>query len=93
MSWEDSREKYPSNLASPQKILIEASNGASDYGNKFGEPVIGGYCRSFGLRLSSNERFEYAKPILFSGGLGLIDDDCVKKQPLKKGQLTAKIGK
>jgi hypothetical protein len=41
-------------------VLIEASNGASDYGNKFGEPVIGGYCRSFGMRVG-NERIEYIK--------------------------------
>ncbi|KAF9602091.1 hypothetical protein IFM89_024858 [Coptis chinensis] len=38
--WEDSAFSYPSNLASPLQILIEASNGASDYGNKFGEPLI-----------------------------------------------------
>ena len=31
----------------PLSILIEASNGASDYGNKFGEPIIGGFTRSF----------------------------------------------
>ncbi|KAK9927617.1 hypothetical protein M0R45_024793 [Rubus argutus] len=33
--WEDSSFSYPSNLASPLQILIDASNGASDYGNKF----------------------------------------------------------
>jgi phosphoribosylformylglycinamidine (FGAM) synthase-like enzyme len=37
---EDKDFKYPSNLASPLQILIDASNGASDYGNKFGEPLI-----------------------------------------------------
>ncbi|KAK2971201.1 hypothetical protein RJ640_008625 [Escallonia rubra] len=40
--WEDSSFTYPSNLASPLQILIDASNGASDYGNKFGEPLIQG---------------------------------------------------
>ena len=35
------------NYPSPLKILIEASNGASDYGNKIGEPIIMGFCRSF----------------------------------------------
>ncbi|CAB4319636.1 unnamed protein product [Prunus armeniaca] len=33
--WEDPSFTYPSNLASPLQILIDASNGASDYGNKF----------------------------------------------------------
>ena len=37
--------KYPENLSSPLKIMIEESNGASDYGNKFGEPVIQGFTR------------------------------------------------
>jgi phosphoribosylformylglycinamidine synthase len=51
LPWEDPGFAYPSNLATPLEIEIEASNGASDYGNKFGEPVIQGYTRSFGLRL------------------------------------------
>ncbi|RMG70195.1 MAG: phosphoribosylformylglycinamidine synthase, partial [Nitrospirae bacterium] len=51
LPWEDPEFEYPSNLATPLQIEIEASNGASDYGNKFGEPIIQGYTRSFGLRL------------------------------------------
>ena len=34
---------YPDNLASPLQIIIDASNGASDYGNKFGEPIVNGW--------------------------------------------------
>jgi phosphoribosylformylglycinamidine synthase len=51
LPWECSQEFYPSNFASPRDVCIEASNGASDYGNKFGEPVLTGFARSFGLRL------------------------------------------
>jgi len=40
LPWESAALPYPSNLASPLNIEIEASNGASDYGNKFGEPVV-----------------------------------------------------
>ncbi|UCF20340.1 MAG: phosphoribosylformylglycinamidine synthase, partial [Gemmatimonadota bacterium] len=36
LPWEDPSFAYPGNLASPLEIEIEASNGASDYGNKFG---------------------------------------------------------
>lgn len=51
--WENLKWKYPkSSFASPAKILLEASDGASDYGNKFGEPVISGFTRSYGLRIS-----------------------------------------
>jgi phosphoribosylformylglycinamidine synthase len=56
---------YPDNLAPPQQILIDASNGASDYGNKFGEPLIAGYTRTFGQRLPNGERREWLKPIMF----------------------------
>lgn len=56
------------------QVAIEASNGASDYGNKFGEPVICGFARSFGQRLVGGERCEYVKPIMFSGGIGAIGD-------------------
>lgn len=49
----------------PGQILIDASNGASDYGNKFGEPLIAGYTRTFGQRMPSGERREWIKPIMF----------------------------
>lgn len=39
--------------------------GASDYGNKFGEPLVCGYTRTFGQRLPSGERREWIKPIMF----------------------------
>lgn len=57
--------------------MIDASNGASDYGNKFGEPLIAGYCRTYGQRLANGERREWIKPIMFSGGVGQIDHRCV----------------
>lgn len=58
----------PSRLAPPLQIEIDASNGASNYGNEFGEPVVLGYTRSFGMELNNGERREYLKPIMFTGG-------------------------
>src|SRR4030043_1167666 len=46
LAWEDTSFEYSSNLATHLQIEKEASNGASDYGNKFGEPVIQGFTRS-----------------------------------------------
>ena len=63
--WSDPDFVYPENLASPNQILIEASNGASDYGNKFGEPVVAGYTRTFGQRLCDGSLREWIKPIMF----------------------------
>jgi len=92
LSWEDKSFKYPLNLASPLKIEIEASNGASDYGNKFGEPIVQGYTRSFGLVLPNGERQEWIKPIMFTGGIGQIDDNHIRKEKPEKGMLIIQIG-
>ncbi|GLC44010.1 hypothetical protein PLESTB_000219600 [Pleodorina starrii] len=89
---EDASFVYPDNLAPPQQILIDASNGASDYGNKFGEPLIAGYCRTYGQRLPSGERREWLKPIMFSGGVGQIDHRHLEKNPPEVGMLVVKIG-
>ena len=92
LPWEDPSFAYPNNLASPLQIEIEASNGASDYGNKFGEPLIQGYTRSFGLRLPDGERREWIKPIMFSGGIGQMDALHTKKSEPAQGMLVVKIG-
>ncbi|GLI54002.1 phosphoribosylformylglycinamidine synthase [Thermodesulfovibrio yellowstonii] len=92
LSWEDKSFKYPSNLATPLQIEIEASNGASDYGNKFGEPVIAGFTRSFGMRLPDGERVEWIKPIMFTGGIGQINAIHTEKDSPKKGMYVVKIG-
>jgi len=83
---------YPDNLASPKEIMIQESNGAYDYGNKFGEPCIQGFTRTFGLRLPTSERREWIKPIMFSGGLGQIDDRHTTKQKPQAGMLIIQIG-
>ncbi len=91
LEWENAYA-CPDTLASALEIEIEASNGASDYGNKFGEPLIQGFTRSFDLRLSTGERWGFLKPIMFTGGIGQIDDrHTEKKQPLK-GMLIVQVG-
>ena len=90
--WEDAEAPYPESLAPPLQILIDASNGASDYGNKFGEPVIAGFTRAYGLRLPNGERREWIKPIMFSGGIGQIDRAHHEKAPPEVGMLVVKIG-
>ncbi|MBI5098082.1 MAG: phosphoribosylformylglycinamidine synthase [Nitrospirae bacterium] len=92
LPWEDKSFHYPDNLATPLEIEIQASNGASDYGNKFGEPVIQGFTRSFGMRLSNGERYEWIKPIMFTGGIGQMDARHIEKEKPGKGMLVVKIG-
>lgn len=76
------KTKYPYKL--PYETLIQASNGCSDYGNKIGEPVLGGFARSFKF-IYNDEHFEYVKPLLYSAGNGLITNNNLEKYiPNKK---------
>ncbi|RMD57413.1 MAG: phosphoribosylformylglycinamidine synthase, partial [Nitrospirae bacterium] len=92
MPWEDEKFSYPKNLSSPLEIEIEASNGASDYGNKFGEPLIQGFTRSTGILSPDGQRWEWIKPIMFTGGVGQIDDRHREKKKPERGMLIVKVG-
>lgn len=90
LPWEDAWV-HPPELASPLDILIQASNGASDYGNKFGEPVVYGFTRSFGMELPDGRR-GWFKPIMYTVGAGQIDDRHLRKGNPEKGMLLVRIG-
>ncbi len=60
--------KYPFELAPALEILIQASNGASDYGNKFGEPIIQGFVRTYEQVLPGNDRRAWLKPSALANG-------------------------
>lgn len=92
LPWETKGLAYPDNLASPLQIEIQASNGASDYGNKFGEPLVCGFTRSVCLPLPGGERREYIKPIMFTAGIGAIDDDHTAKGDPEEGMVVVKLG-
>ncbi|MEK7653341.1 MAG: phosphoribosylformylglycinamidine synthase [Patescibacteria group bacterium] len=89
---DDGTWPHPGNLCSPLEILLGESKGAWDYGNKIGEPVIQGFTRTFGLILPDGERCEFLKPIMFTGGIGQIDDRHIQKDQPQKGMLIVQIG-
>ena len=65
--------------------------------NKFGEQVITGFTRSFAQRipngdLPNGERREYLKRMLFSGGVGQLDDRHLHKGQPEKDMLVVKVG-
>ncbi len=91
LPWEEDGYQHPSDLASPLDILIQASNGASDYGNCFGEPLIYGFTRSFGLALPEGYRSWY-KPIMYSAGAGQIRDEHIVKLKPAKDMLVVQVG-
>ncbi|XP_039449079.1 phosphoribosylformylglycinamidine synthase isoform X1 [Culex pipiens pallens] len=88
----ETKLNYPASFSTPLTILIEASNGTSDYGNKFGEPVVTGFTISFGIVTEQGSRIEYVKPVLFSGGLGIANAEQMDKINPEKGMLLVKLG-
>ena len=65
----------------PEQILIKASNGASDFGNKFGQPLICGSLLTFEHK-EGNEVYGYDKVIMLAGGVGYgTKRDCLKGKP------------
>ena len=62
----------------PEQILIKASNGASDFGNKFGQPLICGSLLTFEHK-ENGEVYGYDKVIMLAGGVGYgTERDCIK---------------
>ena len=78
-------------FAPASKILISASNGASDYGNKFGEPLVLGFVRTYGHQ-DDNKHIEWCKPIMFSAGIGQVEQDNLFKDKPKIGNLIVRVG-
>ena len=67
----------------PEQILIKASNGASDFGNKFGQPLICGSLLTFEHQEDEGDtKYAYDKVIMLAGGVGYgTKRDCLKKAP------------
>ena len=67
----------------PEQILIKASNGASDFGNKFGQPLICGSLLTFEHQEEEGDtKYAYDKVIMLAGGVGYgTKRDCLKKAP------------
>ena len=67
----------------PEQILIKASNGASDFGNKFGQPLICGSVLTFEHQETPDDaEYGYDKVIMLAGGVGYgTERDCQKGHP------------
>ena len=75
----------------PEQILIKASNGASDFGNKFGQPLITGSVLTF-EHTENGEQYGYDKVIMLAGGVGYgTRRDCLKGTP-QKGNKVVVVG-
>ena len=89
--WENAVPERKWLYQTPEQILIKASNGASDFGNKFGQPLICGSVLTFEHQ-EGQEKYAYDKVIMLAGGVGYgTKRDCLKKEP-QKGNKVVVVG-
>ena len=89
--WEKVLDPRPWLYQTPEQILIKASNGASDFGNKFGQPLICGSVLTFEHE-ENNKKYAYDKVIMLAGGVGFANHrDALKGDP-KPGEKVVLIG-
>lgn len=89
--WEKETGERPWLYHTPEEILIKASNGASDFGNKFGQPLICGSVLTFEYS-EDFKTFGYDKVIMLAGGIGIgKKKDSVKDVP-EKGDIVILLG-
>jgi phosphoribosylformylglycinamidine synthase len=80
-NWENGVAERKWLYQTPMDILIKASNGASDFGNKFGQPLITGSLLTFEHE-ENNRKIGYDKVIMQAGGIGFGKlDQAIKHKP------------
>jgi len=90
-AWEQGMKERPWLYQTPIDILIKASNGASDFGNKFGQPLISGSLLTFEHE-ENKRKMGYDKVIMQAGGIGYGKlDQAIKKTP-KEGDKIVILG-
>lgn len=90
-SWEKSTPERDWLYQTPEDILIKASNGASDFGNKFGQPLICGSLLTF-EHFENLKKYGYDKVIMLAGGIGIgKKKDSLKDLP-EKGDIIVLLG-
>jgi phosphoribosylformylglycinamidine synthase len=90
-SWEKNLPARPWLYQSPMDILIKASNGASDFGNKFGQPLIAGSLLTFEHEEHAKQH-GFDKVIMLAGGVGFTNGKYTKKAEPKAGDQIVIMG-
>ncbi len=90
-SWEKNLPNRPWLYQSPIDILIKASNGASDFGNKFGQPLIAGSVLTFEHE-ENEKQHGFDKVIMLAGGVGFTNAKYTKKAEPKAGDQIVIMG-
>jgi phosphoribosylformylglycinamidine synthase len=96
--WENKFEARDWLYQTPMDILIKASNGASDFGNKFGQPLITGSVLTFEHEENSSSseskprKLGYDKVIMQAGGIGYGKVEQALKDTPKEGDKIVILG-
>ena len=89
--WEKILDPRPWLYQTPEQILIKASNGASTFGNHFGQPLICGSLLTF-EHTENDKKYAYDKVIMLAGGVGFANmRDALKGDP-EPGEKVVVIG-
>ena len=89
--WEKGMRERSWLYQTPMDILIKASNGASDFGNKFGQPLISGSLLTFEHEEEAR-KLGFDKVIMLAGGIGYGKADQALKGEPKKGDKIVLLG-
>ena len=89
--WEKNIKKRNWKYQTPSDILIKASNGASDFGNCFGQPLIVGSLFTFEHK-EGDEIHSYDKVIMLAGGVGYGELSQSMKGKPKRGDIIVLLG-
>ncbi|MFT7434895.1 MAG: phosphoribosylformylglycinamidine synthase [Psychromonas sp.] len=90
--WEEGMEERKWLYQTPMDILIKASNGASDFGNKFGQPLISGSLLTFEHQENGGRKLGFDKVIMMAGGIGYGKESQAQKARPKKGDKVVILG-
>lgn len=89
--WEENIKPRKWLYQTPADILIKASNGASDFGNKFGQPLICGSLLTFEHE-ENKKKFAFDKVIMLAGGVGFANKRDALKETPKPGEDVVILG-
>lgn len=89
--WEQGMDERKWLYQTPMDILIKASNGASDFGNKFGQPLITGSVLTFEHEEDAR-KLGFDKVIMLAGGIGYGKESQSKKQKPQVGDKVVILG-
>ena len=89
--WEKAISARPWLYQTPQELLTKASNGASDFGNKFGQPLINGSLLTFEHQ-EGDQLWGYDKVIMLAGGIGYTTVDNALKEDTSTGDQMIVMG-